>query len=1371
MKSILAVVGALAVGVIPAFGDVVVSADLPLEYTDAALDAAHAKVTLSDGAVIRVTDGGATPQPGFVAKRETVSGVLQLADMQTLRDPQLGTVSTDGDPTNLAFDVAERTEHGKAVWNHFARWQVPASGDYVFFSAFDDMAGILIDGRPMLFPAQGSTFTASTNVFLEAGWHTLEVLLYNSWSLFGKLDGYSLGLGWAQASTPLTAETCNTANRFADAGDGTSLRQINNGVFCRRLDIPAGTATLDMTASGLVGPFAVGGANAGLQTGPDATLVVKGATNLVFNGRGNNDGVHYPLFDARVAFKDAAAAAVDGSVHIYGEVSLKRIFPNYVIDKSAKIAYWGTNMIDGAVWTLEHADAQLISTAAIAPTTRVEVAEGRMLTLKPCQHHSTTYWTWQGIPGVFSNDFTLAGANATLRTRAYKDLELTGAIRGNGTLSQVDNCTQGPLVLSGDLSGFGGTLLTSVGGRIQVNAAAAGNGNERIVLGTAGETETSSFCFKPAGVPETATTARAPTVVGATEAAYLEALPNQVVTIGRFEGVGGLKTANLTDSRIIVESFAPGATPVLRWTANVLLQNAGTNVTVRALGWPGHTSRLELAPDAGPLATLDIGDRATTEFVGTGTILRVTGTGTLLVRGEVCLLNVASTVNVRTVAGGVVRDTDAVKLDDVLGDLPALWLDASKPSTYEQYLNCVYTNGIVIRRWNDCRPTQTALYGLNPRGDGYARVYPYVMTNALNGLNVVSMGAVGHSLPLEYGHVDVPSGTPVTSDTGDQPETRRMPFSQPIRFRTAIIVFNSAHGGGGAILGGYSTGTCNDLRGDEKNTFEAKSTACLLYRGKTEKASLQNPSTPIFNKERATWLDGAAVDPTKTGYNGAWQIVSFCSETPEGEDVRSIGMMESFTNPGGMDYAEVLIYTNTLTDVERSVVERYLARKWGVSVFDAPLPILGKGQVEVADTLEAAGSFAGTANVLAGARLDLSRRPAAPTEMDVPAEGRVGWFDPDAADDLVTDSTYDEEGTGIYALFNRGQPQETGTYYLHGTYNPENGPAGDRRPRAARSARGDGPVRTWMNFYEDSPDGSGNTLRLKDDPSLIRRTAENAGSFYGNVVCDTRTAFIVSDSCYGGGNPIADDVRINGQIKRRVVNDAGSPIWAKNTAFSVTNGETRLNGVVVDGGEWGFTGVPEVFSFTTASNFPAAFFGSCGVDHGERSYEVLGEILLYNRVVEGAERDLIEAYLMNKWLGTLPGGWCDWRRATITGAGTVAAASVETLPMFDAAFTGTLELAAASLGFHVDAEGVVTDALTLPENATLDLPASGAVTVSFAEKPTSCTLATAGAITGFDLEQWTVTTQPVSSGSCRLSCTDGVLRLEVIPAGLSIIIR
>ena len=183
------------------------------------------------------------------------------------------------------------------------------------------------------------------------------------------------------------------------------------------------------------------------------------------------------------------------------------------------------------------------------------------------------------------------------------------------------------------------------------------------------------------------------------------------------------------------------------------------------------------------------------------------------------------------------------------------------------------------------------------------------------------------------------------------------------------------------------------------------------------------------------------------------------------------------------------------------------------------------------------------------------------------------------------------------------------------------------------------------------------------------------------------------------------------------------------------------------------------------------YFGSyChGKSNAEGGYEMLGEILLYNREITGDERDRIETYLKAKWTGRLGADLCDWRGATVTGAGAVTAARGAYLPQFDAAFTGALTLTDAAPSFHVDAAGTVTDAWLLPAGATLALPAAGLATVTFAAKPATCTLATAGAITGFDAAQWQVVVVP--EARARLTCANGALRCEIIPNATLLILR
>ncbi|MGN0852002.1 MAG: hypothetical protein ACI4Q3_01350 [Kiritimatiellia bacterium] len=179
-----------------------------------------------------------------------------------------------------------------------------------------------------------------------------------------------------------------------------------------------------------------------------------------------------------------------------------------------------------------------------------------------------------------------------------------------------------------------------------------------------------------------------------------------------------------------------------------------------------------------------------------------------------------------------------------------------------------------------------------------------------------------------------------------------------------------------------------DLRGDEVTEWVKAETACAFKRGSTEAAKFKKPETPIFAETRACWVDGVAVDPTTTGYNGAWQIVSFESKTEDGEEVRSIGMIDTYANSGGQNYAEVLLYTNALTAAERQAVEIHLARKWGLPL--GVLSLNGQGRVEVSGLLPAAGAFAGTVAVAAGGTLDLGAVKTPMTEADMPTDGRVG---------------------------------------------------------------------------------------------------------------------------------------------------------------------------------------------------------------------------------------------------------------------------------------------------------------------------------------------------------------------------------------------
>ena len=129
----------------------------------------------------------------------------------------------------------------------------------------------------------------------------------------------------------------------------------------------------------------------------------------------------------------------------------------------------------------------------------------------------------------------------------------------------------------------------------------------------------------------------------------------------------------------------------------------------------------------------------------------------------------------------------------------------------------------------------------------------------------------------------------------------------------AILVFGSQQGGGAGLLG----------------SVNAK--LARIY-SKTEAAA----ANPIFtNMNYTVFLDGQAVeDSTVTGLSSGWQIVSVDTD---GKSVQGLGFDQCSgdyaaygTCRGYSNYAEVMLFSEAPTEMERKVAEEYLAAKWGL---------------------------------------------------------------------------------------------------------------------------------------------------------------------------------------------------------------------------------------------------------------------------------------------------------------------------------------------------------------------------------------------------------------------------------------------------------
>ncbi len=185
---------------------------------------------------------------------------------------------------------------------------------------------------------------------------------------------------------------------------------------------------------------------------------------------------------------------------------------------------------------------------------------------------------------------------------------------------------------------------------------------------------------------------------------------------------------------------------------------------------------------------------------------------------------------------------------------------------------------------------------------------PVWTTNALNGLPVLDFGRMAES-----------------NVEGDD---RMMAFSSPrTEIRTVFWVIGSKNGGGFLLGDSQSDGTKRHFhRGGNFRTADAP-----LWGGTGLDKGVVRAGE--------TWVNGVAVDGTKTGLGGAYDLVGWrISETDDaaGASAGATWLASCYAADknanyrlnGGQELGELLIYTNRLTDAERDAATAYLARKW-----------------------------------------------------------------------------------------------------------------------------------------------------------------------------------------------------------------------------------------------------------------------------------------------------------------------------------------------------------------------------------------------------------------------------------------------------------
>lgn len=1203
----------------------------------------------------------------------------------------------------------------------------------------------------------------------------LSVVCCDVWGVYsGAYKSYGVAAGTEQE---LTADMNFDTNMVVLAA-GSTLR-LSNATLKAFLKVDGGEATLVAPAG--VDEIVLEG---GLREVNDGALKIEGAVQATL-GRTQKPYPHsfWPLLEAtNISF--TAAEGVRGLV--LSECLAVKDLPTDAgcpvtvapgawlgfMTRAALQKVTGADEEDLASFHLRNWNLMCMYDAVFPSNSMVTVHGGAEFAFKPCSLVGDNAWAGVAATATaeikegttrwepFSNITNLvlasdANARAVARSFSVREFDFCGEISGDGDVIVKAN------MLNNERNNFRGDLtfrgsFSVEGARDGVVVYSSSPGARENVVNLTG----SGACLQVRGQVPTATDRAYIHELHATsldQTVYVNGAP----TLEFGKVFGSIKFTGKSDVVAVtarVDRAASGAVLGITPTAVLALTAADEGVQIKSVEYgDGRELVLDLRAFTGeriPPVEIAQGFHLTV-LGGEGKALQVLGAGS--VTASACDRIVSSSQSF-----GVDMPEGASTVVETMAPTNwrakvAQWYDASERGTLGGYPTntdgsaVLYTNGYpVVNVWGDKRTGTTGVHLYNGRsldatggfGDRHDEVNPFVVTNGLNGLDYVSCGSYQTRIPNQYQRTGLSGGTVTEARRLLMASEAHVPnLTNPDAWLScayAILVFGSAQGGGAAILGGA----------DFKRT-----------------PGLGNP---FF--ESGDWpmfVDGVATNGTTARPNGGWQILSVNLQK---KVVNALGWWTGYDKSGGQDYAEVLLFSSAPTDLERRDCERYLAKKWGLesSYVDAGTPAAlvrtnGKGELVLAGDAELAGGFHGTVRVAPDATLVVSALPPPPGEEVVPRANRVEWFDPDAEGALYCPDA-STRPLCVSALYPRTESGVvSGGHAMCGLSGST-----DRRPWKNAVARGDGPVRTWLDFDNTYNEGSGNTLRHKN--------AYNNGTD-STPIGDVREVFMVLDTSRGGGTPLGTAVGCEYTARDGSGKDISKPIWPVVDRSPYNSVTTRLDNVLLDGGKKGFNGRPEVLECTFGTAWKPAFFGYYA--HGDTTKgnaEIIGESIFYSTPLSAADRAKVTAYLAYKWFGKVMTDYSDLSRMTVDGAGRVEVADLAAAPKFADSFTGTLVSREKTCAFTLDpaaSRTAATDAVAVA--AALELPKWMVVTVACtgALKPgTYALLATRGLSFANDSNPELVFTGENPMGyKMQLTVVDGTLALYVQSLGTQVIFR
>lgn len=1266
------------------------------------------------------------------------------------------TLSTAG--TNIAVRLTTRmantnsnlaaTYPANTQYIYLGRWYVPADASYSFLKNFDDGGYLAVDRTALINDNTWSNITVVRGVKLAKGWHDIEIRVAQGGGGVGPTQArFASGIMYDPTDGDFSATNMTNAKVFEDPGDGSVLRTDRIATMLQRVVLEQ-PAVVDLSAlSADFSPLWAGGIMADPAAGAPALTVSGGSGELCVGGLGG----HAPY----------GVDAVAPAGVTFSERVLLLALPTssaWRIAPGADIALGAPALLGTGSLTLTNHSVRVLSCDALGAfggSFSVQ-GTGNGVIFDASRISSGSWVSDTSYVLSATNSVSLQGASAAVTFTGAGTTRLFGSVDGAGGVTKTGSGT----AELRQACGFTGDV-TVASGTLRVFTPTVGNGANRVLL-TGG-----TFGF------DASVSAASVSLVSGT-GGTLDAPLGQTLGVGTLSGTltasggGQVTVSNVTaDAKITwagtgtltVSNVAAGASITVSGSGKLALSQAVPGVKISLAG-AGCSLAL---PTGIRLDEVEVAENASAAVSGAGAIDRLLGKGMLTKASAdtTVIGNLSGFEGQIAVSGGSLAFDPAASTAPV--GTPGVWFDVSVTNSYthETQNNNTPDALDVIGKWYDRRLNgfTASIENYNAAGN---RDRPYVVTNALNGLPIISCGDYYIS--------------PVLGSW------RRVVFSSVNTYFVSMVLGSQQTGG--HILG---------LRSNWD-----------FQRGvNTNNGYVTSASTPIWKTAGfPVWTNGVAVNGQTTGLSGDYQILSIGITNSTGHGVDTLGMVNSWQNSGGQRYAEVLLYTNALSDAERKANEGYLAAKWGLGAMAAPAVSVAAGAtLEVrgpyalaaltgagtvlktgVGSLSFGGVFDGTLTVQGGS-VSVPALPAPPAADALSTNNMLLWLDACVTNRM----TYGPNPGQIFQWIDRRTNVNRFAWGYYSASYPE-------RPWLTQATAPRGGDRYWVDIntnpvYEASAPSKYMKITLDRDPATYTMDT------YVTTLPGIRTGFIVLDSARGGGLPLGGSQNgVHSSFTRDNNNLSASPVWGVGTAAAVTNGLTRLDGLYANGRVTGFSGGVQVLSFTTTGDAQFWFLGAT-----RNRLEKLGELMFFNTVLAPANRSAVEAYLMNKWTAkTAPGyrvlgerlaqsvaveagATLDLSGATgnefgsVSGAGGVRAASFDILPAISGSI-GSLEVLGGDLALTVVAQGDTFVALpTLSVAGALTVPSNGIVRVTFADraKAMRIPLVTYGSATGGGFSQWTLeTTGDVPQGATlRLAATPTETALDIIANGTMLLVQ